>query len=389
MKSILFSLVCVLSLCETRAKFIYEESGIEEYRVCTYDTVLFNPHQQYEAYGYSGDAPLFMQVWYPCNADTSSTPLNYGQLGGSSVPKQLDSVWVELKQRERATGVAYHISETFPEYEEADYGPYSFSMILDSMLELPTRSYHRIPRESFTQLVLVYHHGSQGLAVENHVMAELFASRGWVVISGAYHLPFPDRAYGLTDLPFDQESFAIRVLQYARELNREGFVAYAGHSWGAQIGWRILWEEGLADAFVSMETTIEFKEKMSVIEDYWPEVYNVLVKEDKQVASPVLVIANTGTDEAFPFFMGKGRGLQVHATAKQLFTHESYTSAMLWRTGLGEHISFSDRVFLMDQTVLYHRHLDLINGFLRSVKDGNSFDEEQYSGDFYLHTLSR
>ena len=45
----------------------------------------------------------------------------------------------------------------------------------------------------------------------------------------------------------------------AESLTRSNKLFYIGHSWGAQAGWYTLHEKNLADAFVSLETTIEFK----------------------------------------------------------------------------------------------------------------------------------
>src|SRR5690606_34502193 len=146
--------------------------------------------------------------------------------------------------------------------EPIDYGNLSHAEILKKIKDTPTQTVRsKLTKKTFP--VIVYHHGSQGLSDENSIMAEYFASHGYIFISCNFHLPYPDMPFGL--LPYDLEtkskhnqSSAKTILKFARNLAQDKGVYFIGHSWGAQEGWCFLNEENYADAFISMETTIEF-----------------------------------------------------------------------------------------------------------------------------------
>jgi pimeloyl-ACP methyl ester carboxylesterase len=63
-------------------------------------------------------------------------------------------------------------------------------------------------------------------------------------------------------------------------------VFYIGHSWGAQEGWCTLHEPGLADAFISLETTMEWKTDTAEVRDKWPHVLDAITTAQLCDADP-------------------------------------------------------------------------------------------------------
>ena len=108
--------------------------------------------------------------------------------------------------------------------------------------------------------VIVYHHGNQGPSDENYLMAEYFASRGYIFVSANFELPFANHSFGYREgnIKKPNTSTPKKLIEFAKSISSSEQLFYVGHSYGAQVGFCILHEEGLADAFVSMETTMEF-----------------------------------------------------------------------------------------------------------------------------------
>ena len=162
---------------------------------------------------------------------------------------------------------------------------------------------------------------------------------------------------------------------------------FVGHSWGAQEGWCFLHEKGWADAFVSMETTIEFKEIADslLIKERWPQVYEVLKTQNKQFALPILLFADTGLDEPFHFFAGKSSKEMLHVSPKTAFDHESFNATFLMRYFVRDRFPQSDENRMKEQLDLYYEHLQLIEAFFQSVQCTKSVDRESFKRVFYIN----
>jgi pimeloyl-ACP methyl ester carboxylesterase len=235
--------------------------------------------------------------------------------------------------------------------------------------------------------VIVYHHGSQGMSDENAVMAEYFASRGYVFVSANFHLPYPDTPFGLLPYALEQEnkhnqSTAKQVIEFARTLTKNPNLFFIGHSWGAQEGWCFLDEPNMATAFVSLETTIEYKTDTLEIKDKWPYVYDALAVQKREFSIPILLLAAEDRDLNFDFFRDWSSVAMTYASYMLPFAHNSYTSAYLMRYFLGDAFAKPDVVVLRTQVEGYATHLELMEAWLDSVQKGVGFDREGFERGF-------
>lgn len=114
----------------------------------------------------------------------------------------------------------YNLSHTFPEYDTLLFDRLSKDDVLSAVKAIPTRaSKSELPSRQHP--VIVYHHGAQGLSDENHLLAEYFASRGYIVISSNYHWAYPDMGYGGDDSQPNQIAIAKLMCSFARSLTTE------------------------------------------------------------------------------------------------------------------------------------------------------------------------
>lgn len=325
-------------------------------------TLLFNDSLRYTAFGYDGPAPLFVQIWFPASPAPATAPLSYAKLRERKLTGPLHRVYDELLLRMDSAFVEYNLRYRLGGDAPVDYSPFTEAQVLDSLFALPTKA-HRTPLPPALDFpVVVYHHGSQGSSDENVRMAEHFAANGFVFVSCNFHWPLEKVMYG-TPLVWEPDRSSIRkVLGFARSLTRGNKVFYVGHSWGAQEGWCVLHEPGLADALLSLETTMEWKTDTAEVRDKWPYVLDAITT--RSYPMPILMVADTEGEPPFPMFRGV-RGELHYLDPKRPFAHESYTSAYLMRLEGRERFNVPDSVALQEQEWLHEALLGELLAFLQ------------------------
>ncbi|MCB0791244.1 MAG: alpha/beta fold hydrolase [Flavobacteriales bacterium] len=345
------------------------------------DTLLFNEGLHYTGSGYTGPAPLFVQVWFP-TAATAAAPLTHGQIRQRQLDGPLRAVYQELVRRMDSSFVEYDLRYPLGGDVPIDYTPFTERQVLDTLLTWPTRC-HRAPLPERTDApVILYHHGSQGSGDENEEMAEYFASRGYTFVSANFHWPLERAMYG-TPLEWRPDRGSIqRMIDFARGLTTSDSVFYVGHSWGAQEGWCTLHVPGLAQAFVSLETTIEWKTDTVEIEDKWPHVFEAV--RTHRYALPILLVANTEGAPPYPFFVNAGDDIR-YLDPRDPFSHESYTSAAFLRLAMPDGASLPDRAELEAQHATYRQLLRAMALFFDEVRAGPGKEWRSFTNTFHVH----
>ncbi|MBK9276365.1 MAG: hypothetical protein IPM49_17745 [Flavobacteriales bacterium] len=335
------------------------------------DTLLFNDSLRYGAFGYEGPAPLFVQAWFPLEG-TLAEPvgrldpdhLRFRDLRRPRLPSSLQPVYQQLLLRMDSAFIEYGLRYPFDGDEPINYAPFSEQQVKDSLLALGTQAFRAELPLTASRPVIVYHHGSQGLSDENVWMAEHFAEHGYIFLSCNFHWPLEGRSYGYP-LVWEPDRSSIRtMLRFARTLANGHKVFYIGHSWGAQEGWCTLHEPGLADAFISLETTMEWKTDSAEVRDKWPQVLEALTTHSYPM--PILMVADTEGEPPFPMFRGV-QGDVRYLDPKEPFGHESYTSAYLMRLAEEGRFALPDREAMQRQFELHVALLDELLTFLREL----------------------
>ena len=388
MKALVTLLVLLLgTACNAQVDF-HRTIPLGGREVGFFDALVYDDDGTYEEFGYSGAAPRFVQVWYPLTAPATGGFLTYGALRERSVPDPLGRVYSELCARMDESLVAYDLTETVGSHEPIDYAPHTVEEVLEAVKSCPTRSRRARPEGPLDVPVIVYHHGSQGLSDENFVMAESFASKGYAFVSANFHLPRAGQPYGLHEGITDDDAALRAVIRFARALTTNDTLFFIGHSWGAQVGWCRLHEPGLAQAFVSMETTLEGKTDLDEIRDKWPFVHEALTTRGRTLPIPVLHFACTGSDGPFTYFVGRCATDMYQLSARRPFEHESYTATYLLRGQFRDRFPQPDSDLLQQQLELHAEHLRAIEAFFHSVRAGEPFPEPAFTEDFRVRRIA-
>ncbi|MCO6476379.1 MAG: hypothetical protein J5I94_07150, partial [Phaeodactylibacter sp.] len=211
-------------------------------------------------YGESRPIPAF--IWYPA-AQTAGRPLTYGAYFEKMlVPPERDSLLARF-------------SEALKEYSINSFKDYSIGWHFDEwntdaenafseLLKTPFRAVEGAPPLPSGHFpVILYHPGLGGNAMENAVLYENLAARGYIVISSSFHAQqsWQDFFYcgtiatSLEDIDFLLSAVAPTIPN--ADLTRIGLM---GHSFGAHVGYAYLARENnVIDAFVSLDNSFDYK----------------------------------------------------------------------------------------------------------------------------------
>jgi pimeloyl-ACP methyl ester carboxylesterase len=369
---------------EAQSSF-YELLTLGSHSVGYTDTIIYNKNITYNEYNYRGSAPLFVQIWHPIKKLENRPLLNYGELRNNMLPDKLMEVYAALNNETDKSFINYNLTEDIINYDPIDYGDYNLADVLSLIKTHQTKSSYMPLKKDATFPVVLYHHGTQGLANENFLMAEYFASNGYVFISANFHLPYANTIFGLTESIKNDHSSINTVHQLAKSIAGNNKLFYVGHSWGAQVGWTYLHKTGLADAFVSMETTIERKKDTLEIKDKWPFVYDALRTNKNRYELPILMLANTQKNERFQFFDELQSNEIYHVTSIDNFEHESYHATFLMRYFYRNIFTMPDSELLDHQIDIYLRQLEMILDFINSKNQNKPFNKKAYLDKFYIN----
>jgi pimeloyl-ACP methyl ester carboxylesterase len=370
----------------------YDYLSMGNYTVIYSDTVIFDENIDYKQYGYSGAAPLFLKIWYPSADEEADSHLPFHEFVEHKVPNSLEGVYDTLKAQMYDILFRDGLEYSLDTAEPIDYGNKDPAELLHYIMQLKTKSISSALRLKMNFPVVVYHHGSQGLSYENSIMAEFLASHGYIFISSNFHHPYPNTVYGLLPYKLEQlnkhdQSSAKRVLQFARTLTDNENVFFVGHSWGAQEGWCFLHQKGKAKAFVSMETTLEYKDD-EIVKEMWPYVYDALKVRRNTFSLPILSFAAEDESVSFDFFKGINSERSVFASYKDSFSHNSYTSMIFLRYFVRNQMPVPDQKELESQMLAYIRHLNFIHAFLESIKNKKYLNVRDWE-DYFTLELDR
>lgn len=344
------------------------------------DTVIYIPNSEYSQFGHSGPAPLFIQMWYP-GVHEAGEHLSFQDFRKRELEGELDSVYVNLCRSMDETSIVYHILESYPDYSPLDYKPYTYHDALQCTKELPTysvRAQRSIPKDL---PVIIYQHGVQGMSDENHVLFEFMASKGFLVISSNYHLPFEGVDYGWNKLVIDELEYNERILDLANAICPKSNKYLIGHSWGAQQSFRFLSKHNEISGFVSLETTLESKTDSAEVKDKWPQLFSLFEKKKPFISTPTLMIGNSEGSADFQFFREANNKTTFMMAPEKDFGHESYTSIFLQRYFCNEEFPQPDSEFMAEQAQRYCNMLYLISSFFNDLEEGNKdFHPSRFKG---------
>lgn len=355
------------------------------------DSILFDTSSTYNQYGYDGYVPIFTQIWFPIKKNNAEKDLlTLGELKPKSLPQNLQAVYEKLQTKINEVIIRDALTYDLQNDEEIKYANYTHSEVLDLLLQLKTNATRCSLPKKMKYPVIVYHHGSQGWSAENHLMAEYFASFGFIFIAANFHLPYENTTFGLLPYHLEKEnkrnqSSAKAIISFAKTMTKNNHLFYMGHSWGAQEGWCFLNETNQVSAFISLETTIEYKSDTTIIKDRWPHLYHDLKIKNEKLNVPVLSCASVDEGINFDFFKDVCLNKTYFASYQKPFAHNSYTSIYLLRYFLKGQINLPDEDVLLEQWDGYRIHVQLIHDFIESVIENKDVQKSDYENEFKFY----
>lgn len=355
---------------------LYDKLHPGEYGIGYTDTLITDSRFHYTAYGYDGPKPLFIKIWHPQKTKENTRFLCTSDLFEIHNEGNLKSVCNALNTHHRAILIQDFIAENQETGEPNSFGNLTYDSIASLTGNLTTRSV-RAPISSSTDFpVIIYHHGALSHPAENYIMAEYFASKGFMFIAANFHLPYEDtqfgsRPYSQWAVNEDEESLR-SLLAFARSISRNPHIFFIGHSMGAQMGFRAFGEENSISGMVSLETTIEFKQQDDQVLEYWPEIYREIAVKKVNYPYPIMLCAATGKEAPF-FFLDRIQSPQlVFVSTNVEFEHNAYLSWFYLRNFLDPNIPQPDKRLIGTRLPVYFSHLRQINIFLNGILKGQT-----------------
>ncbi|UKN02343.1 hypothetical protein K6119_02260 [Paracrocinitomix mangrovi] len=368
---------------------IYENLEFGPYQIGFDDTVLIDNNHNYEGFGYNGGTPFFISIWHPVNEGSKTPYLTYDELRNRSLENPLSEVYKALTTHMDSSFAWYNIANDFDTYQPIDYGSKSEYDVQKIIKQITTKSKSVAFSKNDSFPVIFYHHGAQGLADENFIMAEYFASHGFIFISSNFHWPVKEKVYG-TPYNWNYDHPATRFIsKYIQEVAGDNPSFYIGHSWGAQSGFSVLHEDLGFDAFVSMETTLEYYDSVKVKEK-WPTLFDIMQQHKTDYQIPILMFANSGKKERFDFrfFEQIVNSKMIHATHKIEFGHESYTAISLLRYYYKSQFKQPDTKSMKKQTIGFANLIRFIHAYITTIYRSDSPETDNFNKDFYIRKLN-
>jgi hypothetical protein len=365
-------ILCLLSFAVNAQNTLYDFIKPGNYQVGFKRTILFDTKYHYDAFDYAGMKPHFIQMWYPLTGKIENPNyLKFKDFFEGTKTGKLFTIQTKLKNHYQEAVIRDCIEENLSSGEANNFENLTNEDILNMIGETKTKSIIHDDFKPSLCPIIVYHHGSQSYPFENYAMAEYFASRGFIFIAANFHLPYENTIFGLK--PFDkiikdeEEQSLKTILEYAKSLTSSKSVFFIGHSWGAQMGLRTFDQDSTIKAFISLETTIEFKTDQEKIKEMWPEVFQKVMIEKGNYPFPVLFCAATGQEKPFPFFENINAPWVTFASTKKEFEHNAYISSFYLRLFLENNVKQADKGILQDRLFLYVKHLELIDEFIEGI----------------------
>lgn len=349
------------------------------------DTVLYNPNTNYNQFKYRGPAPIFIKVWHPIKANSSSDYLNISDFKSQNLPINLQRVSNALNRKYEEQFVSFNLSEDYLHFETIDYSPKTANDLLKAILKTSTKSV-RSPLDSTSNFpIVIYHHGSRGIGYDNYVMAEFLASHGYIVVSANYNWPYPNFPYGFSPTSAYELASPKIVIEFAKSLTSNKKTGFVGHSWGAQTGLSFLHETNWADAFVSMETTLELWDS-SKVSRRWPFLYSIINKKASKYQIPMLFFANQGdsAEVDYKIFRKFKNSPLIFCSSFKEFGHESYSSLYTARFLHSNSFPQLDSAGLKEQIRIYSKTLSMTKVFLDDNLKGIESDYSPFESQFFI-----
>lgn len=360
-------------LCAQESMYDYVKLG--KHQVGIMDTVIFDTKYNYNQFEYNGKKPYFIKIWYPVQEKQEGNYLNIKDLFAIKQNESLKGVQDSLKLIYKTHFIRDYLFENLENGTENNYGKYSFENVFDLVGKIDTRSISASITRKSNLPVVIYYNGSQGHPFENFILAEYFASRGYIFVAASFELQFGNSPFGM--LPYERfhsneyEESLKTISNFAQSLTNSSNIFFVGHSMGAQMGLRTFGQDSTIKGMVSLETSIEFKSDYDKIKEMWPEVYKRIITDKVNYPFPILFCAATGELKPFNFLENVKATQIIYISTVKEFEHNAYLSLFYLRYFLDNSVEQTDKHIIRKRLPIYVKHLETIYSFVDKITKNN------------------
>lgn len=350
---------------------MYDYVKLGKHQVGITDTVIFDSRYDYNQFEYNGKKPYFIKIWHPIQKKQKGSYLNIKALFAHKQNENLKRVQDSLGLIYKKHFIRDYLFENLENGSEINYGQYSLENVFDLVGKIDTRSISASITKKSNLPVVIYYNGSQGHPFENFLLAEYFASRGYIFVTASFELQFGNNPFGM--LPYERlhsneyEESLKTITLFAQSLTSSSNIFFIGHSMGAQMGLRTFGQDNTIKGMVSLETSIEFKLDYKQIQEMWPAVYEKIITDKVNYPFPILFCAATGELKPFNFLENvKAPQITYISTVKE-FEHNAYLSLFYLRYFLNNSIEQTDKHIIRKRLPIYVKHLETIYSFVDKI----------------------
>lgn len=362
---------------------IYDKIKLGNKKVGVIDTIIFDSKYKYEHFGYKGKKPYFIKIWHPIQKIQKNNYLKFKDLFVFKQNESLNTVQDSLELIYKKHFIKNYLVDNLKNGSENNFGEHTLENIFEIIGNLETRSIYYPIKENLNLPVIVYYNGSQGHPFENYLLAEYFASRGYIFIVTSFELQFPNLSFGI--LPYERfhsnesEDNLKTIIQFAKTITKSSNIFFIGHSMGAQIGLRTFGQDSTIKGMVSLETSLEFKTDYIQINEMWPEVYKKIITEKVNYPFPILFCAATGETKPFNFLENVKSQQNTFISTVKEFEHNAYLSLFYLRCYLNTNVEQTDIDIIKKRLPIYVKHVETIYNFIEKIMKGEN--------EVYLKTI--
>jgi hypothetical protein len=356
---------------------VYDYVKLGKHQVGITDTIIFDSKYNYEHFGYKGKKPYLIKIWHPIQKKRKNSYLKFKDLFVFKQNEALKGVQDSLELIYKKHFISDYLTENLENESENNYGKYSLENVFDLVGKIDTRSIRTPLKEKLHLPVVVYYNGSQGHPFENYLLAEYFASRGFIFMVASFELQFPNMSFGM--LPYERfhskesEENLKTIIQFAQSITSSSNIFFIGHSMGAQMGLRTFGQDSTIKGMVSLETSIEFKTDYEQIKEMWPEVYKMIITDKVYYPFPILFCAATGESKPFNFMENVKSPQITYVSTITEFEHNAYLSLFYLRYFLDNSVEQTDINIIKKRLPIYLKHIETIYHFI----DGINADKKE------------
>lgn len=362
------------------------------YQVAFSDSVIVQKNED------GREKAFFVSIWYPAQNDTSKDYMKYKDYWNFSAPDNLSGLKDSLQLKYQEIVKEYGVCSNTNNWRVHKFKKKQ-KRLFNAILNMSVNAKVNLILAEGKFPCIIYHHGNNGSNEDNSLFCEFMASHGYVVVSSNYEWPSYRSGF---DERIKDISYISNWASNLAFVNKNKLI-YAGHSWGAQMGFFMnARQDHLFKLFLSFDTTIEGK-PLSSARNKWSTMDSLFTHHSHQLITPMLLFSTVQINynafgaakkvhliPKYDFFRSLKSTSMEFVTTKKSLEHNNFTSQGVIRAFHSEQIRQKDKKEINSQCEAYIRILELSKEMIDRQLNGSKKDlETEYKDDFIFEIVNQ